>query len=69
MRISTNSWLFTPNEMQLSNLFRECSVIIFSLKAYEFLLTGSEHPNIKFSDQKPIIYLFTQKNKPNHRIY
>ena len=67
--ISANSRLFTPNEMRLSTLIRECSAIIFALTEYEFLLTGSNHPIILFTDHKPIIYLFTQKNKPNHRVY
>ena len=33
------------------------------------MLTGSNHPIVLFTDHKPIIYLFTQKNKPNHRVY
>ena len=65
--ISANSRLFTPIEMRLSTLIRECSAIIFALTEYEFLLTGSNHPIILFTDHKPIIYLFTQKIKPNHR--
>ena len=64
--ISANSRLFTPIEMRLSTLIRECSAIIFALTEYEFLLTGSNHPIVLFTDHKPIIYLFTQKNKPNH---
>ena len=67
--ISANSRLFTPIEMRLSTLIRECSAIIFALTEYEFLLTGSNHPIILFTDHKPIIYLFTQKNEPNHRVY
>ena len=67
--ISANSRLFTPIEMRLSTLIRECSAIIFLLTEYEFLLTGSNHPIIIFTGHKPIIYLFTQKNKPNHRVY
>ena len=67
--ISANSRLFTPIEMRLSTLIRECSAIIFALTEYEILLTGSNHPIILFTDHKPIIYLFTQKNKPNHRVY
>ena len=47
----------------------ECSAIIFALKEYEFFLTGSNQPIVLFTDHKPIIYLFTQKNKPNHRVY
>ena len=55
--------------MRLSTLIRECSAIIFALTEYEFLLTGSNHPIVLFTDHKPIIYLFTQKNKPNQRVY
>ena len=67
--ISANSRLFTPIEIRISTLIRECSAIKFALTEYEFLLTGSNHPIVMFTDHKPIIYLFTQKNKPNHRVY
>ena len=67
--VTANSRLFTPIEMRLSTLIRECSAIIFALTEYEFLLTGSNHPIVLFTDHKPIIYLTTQKNKPNHRVY
>ena len=67
--ISANSRLFTAIEMRLSTLIRECSAIIFALTEYEFLLTGSNHPIFLITDHKPIIYLFTQKNKPSHRVY
>ena len=66
--VSANSRLFTPIEMRLSTLIRECSAIIFARKEYEFLLTGSNHPIVLFTDHRLIIYLFTQKNKPNHRV-
>ena len=67
--VSANSRLFTPIEMRLSTLIRECSAIIFNLTEYEFLLIGSNHPIVLFTDHKLIIYLYTQKNKPNHRVY
>ena len=67
--VSANSRLFLPIEIRLSTLIRECSAIIFVLTEYDFLLTGSNHPIILFTDHKPIIYLFTQKNKSNHRVY
>ena len=38
--ISVNCRLFTPIEMRLSTLIRECSAIIFALTECEFLLTG-----------------------------
>ena len=67
--VSANSRLFTPIEMRLSTLIRECSAISFALTDYEFLLTVSNHPIVLFTDHKAIIYLFTQKNKPNHRVH
>ena len=67
--VSASSRLFTPREMRLTTLFREWSAIIFGLTEYEFLPTGSNRPIVLFTDHKPIIYLFTQKNKPNHRVY
>ena len=67
--VSANSRLFTPIDMRLSTLIKEGSAIIFALTEFEFLLTGSNHTIVLFTDHKPIIYLFTQKNKPNHRVY
>ena len=67
--VSANSRLFTPIEMRLSTFIRECSATIFPLTEYEFLLTASNHPIVLFTDHKPIIYLFTRKNKPNYRVY
>ena len=67
--VSANSRPFTPIEMRLSTLIRERSAMIFALTEYEFLLTGSNHQIVLFTYHKPIIYLFTQKNKPNHRVY
>ena len=67
--VSANSRLFTPIEIRPSTLIRECSAIIFALTEYEFFLTGSNHPIVLFTDHKPIIYLFTQKNKPNYSVH
>ena len=36
---------------------------------YEFLILGSKHPTVLFTDHKPIKFLFTQKSNPNHRVY
>ena len=52
--ISANSRLFTQAE-RLPNL-------IYKLTEYEFL-------TVLFTDHKPIIFLFTQKSNPNHRVY
>ena len=67
--ISANSRLFTQAELRLSTLMRECTAIIYTLKEYEFLILGSKHPTVFFTDHKPIIFLFTQKSNPNHRVY
>ena len=67
--ISANSRLFTQAELRLSALLRECTAIIYTLTEYEFLILGSKHPTVLFTDHKPIIFLFTQKSNPNHRIY
>ena len=67
--ISANSRLFTQAELRLSTLMRECTAIIYKLTEYEFLILGSKQPTILFTDHKPIIFLFTQKSNPNHRVY
>ena len=67
--ISANSRLFTQAELRLSTLMRECTAIIYTLTEYEFLILGSKHPKVLFTDHKPIIFLFTQKTNPNHRVY
>ena len=48
---------------------RECTAIIYTLTEYEFLILGSKHPTVLFTDHKPIIFPFTQKSNPNHRVY
>ena len=67
--ISANSRLFTQAELRLSTLMRECTAIIYTLTEYEFLIFGSKHPTVLFTDHKTIIFLFTQKSNPNHRVY
>ena len=67
--ISANFRLFTQAELRLSTLMRECTAIIYTLTEYEFLILGSKHPTVLFTDHKPIIFLFTQKSNPNHRVY
>ena len=68
-RISANSRLFTQAELRLSTLMRESTAIIYTLTEYEFLILGSKHPTVLFTDHKTIIFLFTQKSNPNHRVY
>ena len=67
--ISANSRLFTQAELRLSTLMRKCTAIIYTHTEYEFLILGSKHATVLFTDHKPIIFLFTQKSIPNHRIY
>ena len=67
--ISANSRLFTQAELRLSTLMREYTAIIYTLTEYEFLILGSKHPTVLFTDHKSIIILFTQKSNPNHRVY
>ena len=66
---SANSRLTTKAEFTLSTLLRECTAIIYTLTEYEFLILGTKHPTILYTDHKTIIFLFTQKSKPNHRVY
>ena len=67
--ISENSRLFTQAELRLFTLVRECIAIIYTFKEYEFLILGSKYPTVLFTDHKPIIFLFTQKSNPNHKVY
>ena len=67
--ISANCRLFTQAELRLSTLMRECTAILYTLTEYEFLILGSKHPTVLFTDHKPIIFLFTQKSNQNHRVY
>ena len=67
--ISENSRLFTQAKLRLSTLMRECTAIIHTFTEYEFLILGSKHPTVLFTDHKPIIFLFTQKSNPDHRVY
>ena len=68
--ISANSRLFTQAELRrLSTLMRECTAIIYTLTEYELLILESKQPIVLFTDHKPIIFLFTQKSNPNHKVY
>ena len=67
--ISANSRLLTQAEFRLSTHVRECTAIIYTLTEFEFLILGSKHPTVLFTHHEPIIFLFTQKSNPNHRVY
>ena len=62
--VSANSRLFSTTELRLSTILRECSAIIYALSEHEFLIHGSKYPIILYTDHKPILFLFTQRNKP-----
>ena len=66
--ISANSRLFTQAELGLSTLMRECTAILYILTLYEISMSGSKNPTVPFTDQKPIVFLLTQKSNPNHRV-
>ena len=66
--ISANSRLLTQADLRLSTLMRECTAIIYTLTEYEFLILGSKHPTVLFTDHKPNFF-FTLKSNPNHRVY
>ena len=42
---------------------------MYTLTEYGFLILGSKHPTVLFTDHKPITFLFTQKSNPYHRVY
>ena len=67
--VSANSHLISTTELRLSTILRECLAIIYALSENEFLIQGSKHPIILYNDHKKILFLFTHKNKPNHRVY
>ena len=67
--ISANSRLFTQAELRLSTLMRECTAIIYTLTEYKFLMLGSKHPTVLFTNHTPIIFLVTQNTNPNQRVY
>ena len=63
--ISANSRLFTQSEIRLYNLLRECTAIMYFFTEYEFLIRGSKHPTVLFTDHRPIIFFYAKiKTKP-----
>ena len=67
--ISANFKLFTQAELRISTPMGEFTAIIYTLTEDGFLILGSKHPTVLFTDHKPIILLFTQKSNRNHRVY
>ena len=58
--ISANSRLFTQTEPRLSTFMRECTAVIYTLIENEFLIIGSKHPTVLFTDHKPIFFFLTK---------
>ena len=62
--ILANSRLFTQAELRLSTLMRECTALIYTHTEYEFLILGSKHPTVLFTDHKPILsFLYKNQNQ------
>ena len=67
--LSVNSRQFTQAELRLSTVTRDCTAMKYALTEHEFSILGSKHPTVFLRDQKAIIFFFTQKPNPNHRVY
>ena len=59
--ISCNSRILTTHEQNLSSLDREILGIVYAIQIYEFLIIGSPHPIILFTDHKPLLHCFRKK--------
>ena len=59
--ISYNSCILNPQEQKCYTLDRELLGIVHALQIYEFLIIGSPHPTLVFTDHKPLIKLFYEK--------
>ena len=58
---SYNTRILNPQEQNFSTLDRELLGIVHALQRYEFLITGSLHPILVFTDHKPLLHCFTKK--------
>ena len=59
--ISYNSRILTTQEQKLSTYDRELCAITFALSHYEFIVIDSKFQISIFTDQNPILFLFTRK--------
>ena len=59
--ISAISCIFTQAELRLSTLMRDCTAIIYTLTEYEYMILGSKHPTVLFTDHKPNIFFLHKK--------
>ena len=67
--ISACSRFFLSADFQLFNLMRQCTAILYKFTESDVLILGLKHPTVLFTGHKPLIYPFTQKANPNHRVY
>ena len=51
--VLANSRLFSTTELRLSTNLRKCTAIIYALSEYEFLIQGSKHPIMLYTDHEP----------------
>ena len=61
--ITAISRLFAQAELRLSTLMRKKTAIKYTLTECDFLILGSKHPTVLFTDHKPFIFLFFYKNQ------
>ena len=67
--ISYNSRILNTQEQKLSTLDRELLAIVYALQIYEFLIIGSSHPILIFTDHKPLLHCFAKKGNLSPRFY
>ena len=67
--ISYNSRKLNPQKQKLSTLDRELLGIVHALQIYEFVITGSPHPILIFTDHKPLLHCSTKKGNLRPRFY
>ena len=67
--MSYNSRILNPQEQNLSTLDRELLGIEHALQIYEFLIIGSPHPILIFTDHKPLLHCFTKRGNLSPRFY
>ena len=67
--ISYNSRILNLQEQKLSTFDRELLGIVNALQIYEFLIIGSPHPILIFTDHKPLLHCFRKSGNLSPRFY
>ena len=57
------------NLISANTLMRKRTAVRYTLTEIDFLIPGSKHATVLFTDDKPTVFLFTQKSNQNHRVY